>query len=221
MIKKYLLLLLLSFGSTHSFSQIYGVGNGDGYAVSCIIWDIPVLVPNTLLKFNAVCSGEKTTVRWSVPLGYGGDYFIVERSTDGIYFQPAASIKVKEGNSELQSYSWNDYTELSGTIYYRLKLTESSGISEYSYIVFVNCKKNDTVSVNLYPNPTTGILNIITNQQKTSLVIKNISGQAVLEYKTNSENTRIDLGHLPAGLYYIEVQTPHHVSYHKIIVSRK
>lgn len=220
MSKKFLFILLISLCSMQCFSQIYGVGNGDGNAVNCITWDVPVIVPVTLVKFDAVCSHGKTIIRWSVADASKGDYFAVERSADGIHFQLAGNIQVKENNYASQDYSLDDYSELKGKLYYRIKLTGSSGQFKYSNIIFVNCKAKDEVNVCVYPNPATSILNIITRQQKTSMVIKNISGQPVLYYKANTEKVTIDLGHLPEGLYLIEVQTKNNISYHKFVLSK-
>lgn len=78
----------------------------------------------------------------------------------------------------------------------------------------VNCLGTTTIanfeeSVNLYPNPTNGVLNIDlpTNIDVniTSLKVINLLGQEILVSNTNT--TKIDVSSLPIGIYILSLQT--------------
>lgn len=63
---------------------------------------------------------------------------------------------------------------------------------------------NNVVNVaaaKIYPNPTTGIINIETTENIVSIKVYNTTGALVLE----SSETTIDLGDLASGLYFVKV----------------
>ena len=55
----------------------------------------------------------------------------------------------------------------------------------------------------VYPNPTEGILNIDTTEKVNHILIYDTLGQIVHQKKSN----RIDLTHLPRGLYFVKINT--------------
>jgi len=57
----------------------------------------------------------------------------------------------------------------------------------------------------LYPNPTTGIINLQTKEPIKSVSVYNSVGQKVEFNSLNKENTSIDISNLPAGIYFIEL----------------
>jgi hypothetical protein len=244
MLKKYLVIILLCIGSAPGFSQIYGVGNGcgfsyncyvqadnpflsiystgngDGFASVCFDWKPPILVPLTLLTFDADCFNSKTIVQWSTASGAVSGYFSVERSRDGIQFQPADNVQIRENSTPVNHYNFIDNVVLPGRTYYRLKQVMNGGRYEYSNVISVNCTANNDATVRIYPNPTTKLLYVITHQPNVTFVVKNVLGQPVFHSKAVSARTVIDLGEFPGGVYYLEVQTSYGASYH-IVVLRK
>lgn len=66
--------------------------------------------------------------------------------------------------------------------------------------------------VNVYPNPTKGIINITGIGSKTTLFIYNIVGEVVLSKEVNNDTT-LDISALNEGIYTLEVNG----IYHKII----
>lgn len=65
---------------------------------------------------------------------------------------------------------------------------------------------SNEVEMNVYPNPSQGLVNVELNEldTNTDLTITNAIGQEV--YKTNItvKNNQINIGYLPAGIYYIK-----------------
>ena len=57
----------------------------------------------------------------------------------------------------------------------------------------------------LYPNPTTGIINIQAKEKISSVSVYNLTGQKVSFNLPNTEKTSIDISNLPAGIYFVEV----------------
>lgn len=73
--------------------------------------------------------------------------------------------------------------------------------------------------VNVYPNPSTGVINVMTKLNgQTNLRILNILGQEVHAQLLNDDYTGIDLSHLAKGVYNFIVSSPEGTSSKKVIV---
>ncbi len=68
--------------------------------------------------------------------------------------------------------------------------------------------------INLYPNPTTGILNIFCDDELESLMIFNIFGQKVYDKKRTTE---IDITDFQSGIYLLNIQAEKGIYRYKII----
>src|SRR5690606_7256126 len=58
--------------------------------------------------------------------------------------------------------------------------------------------------ITLYPNPTTGIINLQTHKPIQDVTVYNLMGQKV-SYSLNKEKTSIDISNLSSGIYFVEV----------------
>lgn len=58
---------------------------------------------------------------------------------------------------------------------------------------------------NYFPNPTTGILNLSYSNAIESVKVTNILGQIIFKKNINANTTQIDMSHLTAGTYFIEI----------------
>jgi hypothetical protein len=71
----------------------------------------------------------------------------------------------------------------------------------------VDAKTNDVVALAIYPNPSTGIVNIDipNNEQATNICITDMTGKKVKELTLQSDVNAIDLSDLPKGMYIINI----------------
>jgi hypothetical protein len=56
----------------------------------------------------------------------------------------------------------------------------------------------------IFPNPAAAELNILSSEPIHKVMIVNILGQTVYEQNFESNNIKIDVGHLPPGMYYVK-----------------
>jgi hypothetical protein len=63
----------------------------------------------------------------------------------------------------------------------------------------------ESLEVNLYPNPSDGILNIQAESSISSIEIMNVLGQLLLTSKGNSTHEQMDISGLSAGNYFVRV----------------
>lgn len=75
--------------------------------------------------------------------------------------------------------------------------------NEFSYEVSAGADENDVTSTSLYPNPTTGILNVIT-QDGQRVVIYNAVGQRVFEGMSKGR-LQIDMKRFGSGVYAVQM----------------
>ncbi len=61
-------------------------------------------------------------------------------------------------------------------------------------------------SINVYPNPSTGLVNIVSNDVLESVMVYNQLGAVVLEQTNVPMNTTIDLSSFGRGLYFINLR---------------
>jgi hypothetical protein len=89
-----------------------------------------------------------------------------------------------------------------------LKVTSADGKIEVMYELKLDLTSVDLTGVQqieIYPNPTTGTLNVRGVEQGGRIQIFNSVGTAILDIKVNSSIENISLGDQPSGLYMIVV----------------
>lgn len=96
------------------------------------------------------------------------------------------------------------------TIYFVYLQTNCSdgAQSEYGLFIITTSDLGITEFENqftLYPNPTTGIFQIQTQEKIRSISVYNTIGQKVSFNSLNQENTSIDISNLTSGTYFVEI----------------
>ena len=181
--------------------------------------------PIKLLSFTAVNNGKNDVdLKWQTATETNNDFFTVERSNDGINFQPIETVDGAGNSSQLLNYSIIDHTPESGVSYYRLKQTDFNGAFFYSTIVSVAMIDfSETTSVNIFPNPTNGIINVEFEKVASKVVnieIVNVFGQLVYsDSRSVDRNLSIDLAFLQNGIYMLKLKADGYV-YNKKVVKK-
>lgn len=173
-------------------------------------------LPIELLFFDAqlVQPGMYVRCDWSTASEINNDYFSVEKSNDGIFFNQIGTIKGAGTSATTQNYSFYDYEPFSPVSYYRLKQVDYDGQFTYSPVRAVDVSGQD------------GLNFIVTfgNQSVVSVSFFNASeSEAVLEMfnaygqKVFSENvtlqegttkTETQINQLTTGVYFFRVTLP-------------
>jgi hypothetical protein len=94
---------------------------------------------------------------------------------------------------------------------YYVQVTDSNGcsINSYSILFLVDFVSEDTFSVNVYPNPTSGKLIIDSSEDFNSILVFNLLGKTVYTFnntRINNTLTTIDLSYLQKGIYFIQIE---------------
>lgn len=205
-----------SYESNHNNATQSGTGSNpilaklsgmSGFSDFAIARSATYPLPVSLIYFTADWSGDNVILNWETASESNNDYFLIERSNNGVEFEEIGSIKGIGNSSIVNSYSFIDYSPLNGKSYYRLKQVDFNEKYVFSNIVSIFKKESDKLSVSSNYNSEYGISFIINNPSKQliNLRILDMSGKIVYLDKLNfrSENVilNIENGTINAGVY--------------------
>jgi hypothetical protein len=139
-------------------------------------------LPVELIHFSARAEGGSVIITWITSAQLNNDYFIIEKSTDGIAFEELGKMDGAGTSTAMNSYKMIDIIPVNGIQYYRLKQYDFDGKSTTSNIIATKFTRG--VECNIYPNPSRGELfaNIDPSfsGKKGHLIINNTEGKVVL-----------------------------------------
>jgi len=136
-------------------------------------------LPIELIDFNAVKNDNKVDLFWSTATETNNDYFVVEKSKNGIDFEQLSTVKGAGNSINTIEYADVDYNSYQGISYYRLKQVDFSGKFSYSKIATVNFNLTSS-SMTVFPNPTDGPINLALNNlenKEVLIVVRDILGK--------------------------------------------
>ncbi len=166
-----------------------------------------------LVDLSAVLQNNKTVLNWKASEDGTNSYYIIQRSPEAIHFADISG-KINSGNtSAVRSYQGYDPLPLKGYNYYRIKIVNFDGSVNYSGIKAVNNTSSAIgYALNIYPNPTHGLLNImLQNNSGTDkmigIAITDVAGRKISnENKTLSGSLNLSYT-LKPGTYIVNLLT--------------
>jgi hypothetical protein len=192
-----------------------GLTNIPAYGSLALIGTL-ITLPLNLVEFNAQAFHCSVMLAWKTDNEELNNYFVVERSSDGVDFITLGQVNGKGAGSLSNSYSFADQFPSESTSYYRLKIFDQSGKFTYSPVqnVKVNCMAGGNF-LSAYPNPgMNGVFYLVFNSHysgKAKIMAYNDKGQLVLEnditLSTGNNNMRVDMNRFSKGNYFINLIT--------------
>ncbi len=188
---------------------------------------IPSVLPVKLTSFTATLNNNKAELSWKTATEENVNYFMVEKSFDGINFSDAGMVFAFGNASTEKKYSMND--NLAGVtlpvVYYRLRSVDNDGKTQLSETRMLRLAKQNqnNISILTYPNPVTNELRITipTAWQNKAVVYEVIAlnGQTVNKTaKANAGQTETtDVSRLKSGIYTIRVSCDGQTAAQKIV----
>ncbi len=174
-------------------------------------------LPIELLAFTAKAIDCKIHLNWSTASETENDYFIIERSEDGLDFEPIAWISGAGNSEEENSY---EYTEegMRRDGYYRLVDVDFEGNRNYHPALYMKttCANNSLVGAQqVYPNPVPSGRYLkfdfdALNEDNTGIYeITNLMGQKLITQPftimEGINELKIGVDDLPKGTYFLKV----------------
>ena len=164
-------------------------------------------LPLDLTAFTAVARGSNSQLDWGVQDETGLSQFEVQRSGDGAQFSTIGSVTAASYNTVPGQYAFTDLQPLQGLNYYRLAMMDEDGTVTYSGVRTVNFGGSSDVTVNMYPNPATDLLNLTFTHVDGTVSIRlfNSSGGIVRTMTTTSASVQLPVSDLAKGVYIAEI----------------
>lgn len=165
-------------------------------------------LPIELIDFEATVLLDRTVqLQWKTLTELRNDYFLIERSQNGILWESLAEMDGAGTSTNELSYGYDDRKPITGTSYYRLKQVDFDGQFKFSPIVSVTIDENSEQLL-VYPNPFTEIIAVEANDlDHSTLKFIDLTGQNMMDkvMLVNSNQTSVVFNtvHLPSGVYLI------------------
>jgi fibronectin-binding autotransporter adhesin len=177
-----------------------------------------VALPIQLISFKSSLINKKTVdLTWTTATEINNDYYTVERSSDGIFFETIATINGAGNSTTTIHYNHVDEMPLIGISYYRLKQTDFDGNFTYSNIISVTVENAVTNVVwNIYPNPAMrgnelNITSSVTDKLFEIQLIDLTSGKMVCHHKKTHDSNQLYLDkNLTPGIYFARIVDENH-----------
>lgn len=203
---------------THSTFFKYASLDAAGFydptpATVTITWS--VTLPVKLISFSGRLNGIKVDLNWVTANELNTKQFEVERSGDGQNFIKIATVAAKGNSSTPTSYDLVDADPLKGINYYRLRIVDIDGKTEYSQVVIIRIENSVQLVTKVAPNPFTGKIDVyltLTHNTPVEFSFIDINGRLVFSKSVKGLKgfnwfTINDLDKLPSAPYILHIKT--------------
>jgi hypothetical protein len=193
-----------SWNYRYLYTAAYPDGSGCATNYEQII--ISGVLPVRLLVFTTSISDAKVIISWQVALDTDADWYYVERSEDGANFRTILMVMPKNQSGTV-SYQFADPNATKATTYYyRLKIANKGGSTQYSNIVSAKIPNHGSSGLSIVPNPAVNniIVRLDGKQLSTNAIVQIVDmyGKALLQCKGTST---INISNLPSAIYCLKV----------------
>jgi len=138
-------------------------------------------------------------LQWDVDSAEDGDYFVIQRSTDGVTFETIGALRKTENNNH---YELTDMAPPNGTDLYRVKYTGQDG--KFLYSKQVQLSLSGDVEFKFYPNPVDKLL-IIRTEHTVDIQIVDAVGSVRLNKRLQPGIQVVNASSLERGIYILRV----------------
>ncbi len=177
-------------------------------SIEVFTYECEIFLPIELLDFSGQALTDANLVQWRTIEEINNAYFVLEKSLNGIDYIPLAEINALDNEGE-KFYSYQDKNIANSLTYYRLKQIDQNG--QVNIIDKILAIERNLEEPNIYPNPTSGQLNI--SIANSFIEIFDLNGR--LQHQTITKESPIQINNLNAGVYYVRIN---HQNVQKIIV---
>lgn len=198
---------LIKFNTGTNQTDIFTINNTT--TNSCIAQPVEANLPIKLSGFNATLKGlSSVQLNWTSVYEANSKEFVVERSSDAKNFQVIGKVAAAGTSYQDLNYSFSDNT-FSGTGYYRLKMVDLDGKSEYTKVLYVNGGSGANGTLSVFPNPFRSDVQLkginASDVNKANIRIFSAAGKEVNFKVTGANSISIDPS-VPQGIYMLRVK---------------
>lgn len=174
----------------------------------------------------AVSEGNTINLSWSTTSETNSDYFIVQKSKDGILFDDVMQELAAGNSSEVKSYSVTDYKPFTGPSYYRVVEVDAEGNIAHTVSTVANFEMELSMTVSPGNSGNAFDIAITSKKQKqVLLVVRDMQGKEfyskVVILRSVDEIVAIEPeGKLSLGIYTIVASSNNAIYSKKIMITK-
>ena len=175
-----------------------------------LVWSEFGPLPILLSRFEATKAGTAGRLDWTLSEELHGDHFDIQRAGGDSAFSTIGTLPVSPGQAGGQQYHFTDEHPLAGINEYRLKLVDMDGRFSYSPVRALSFGQSAPLSLQVYPNPVDGVLQISSASPlgNVSIQITDETGRLVLARQVNMLKwLTLPVSELSRGIYFIRFMT--------------
>lgn len=177
-------------------------------------------LPIKLVSFTAVKENSIVKISWQTIEERNNEYYVIERSTDGVNFETVTTLSGNKNSTSLISYNQYDYSPYLGTSYYRLKQVDLDGTFSYSSIAVIEFGIQTDWTI--YPNPSNDgsftITSAFAENEVVSVTVTDVTGNRVRYYDNSLYAQEMQVSDLSSGMYIVSIQTVSELLSKKLVV---
>jgi hypothetical protein len=212
--------------STHTFTVNQMPDSMRAFGVEGAGNQIGGCYPNADMKIDfstfavqwGVVEGIRSTtginIKWTTLEEINADYFIVERSGDGLIYESIGEVTAVGNASTASRYAYMDHSPVPGANYYRIVEVDRAGGSIDSETIEVQYSQPDGLQWGAVgPNPAADFVQIAffaPDDETMSLQLLDVTGKVVLasvvEATLGGNEVRLDLSQLARGNYFLTLR---------------
>lgn len=192
--------------------------NLEGLVLDC------VTLPVELINFEGEVQENGNLLSWVTASELNNDFFILERSTDGVFFESIAVLDGKGNSSAMHLYTYMDREAPNGISYYRLLQTDFDGTTSIAGVISLKRSEVefDIIKVTPMGNLSEYTIGFSTDTNNPVVIeLFNLAGQSVYsETMTPVEGVNhfpMDLNLYAQGMYLLRLQQGEDVKVAKLV----
>lgn len=178
----------------------------NGCSLDCTV------LPVEIVHFGADAYPDHILVSWTTQTEDNSSHFIVERSTDGVTFDPVGRVNAAGQSLGRIDYQWKDSDPHTGLNFYRLKQVDLDGSFFRTEVVSAEMK-GPVERLRAYPNPAVDQLTVELQGLEVGpahLMLQDASGRILrvqeVDLQGQQRTVRMSVGDLDAGSYVLALR---------------
>ncbi|MFL5730995.1 MAG: PKD domain-containing protein, partial [Cytophagaceae bacterium] len=173
-------------------------------------------LPVEWTEVNAVQKENGIAVTWATSKEENNDYFVIQRSEDGLHFSNIGQLDGRGSSTSISSYEFIDMTPGDGENYYRIVQYDRN--KDFSYSNVVSALPEGKISIQVSPNPSESSFDVhIIGGDKASYSVMDVLGRELTSnISAGSKNFSFGAD-LAEGVYFLRVNTGDQVLTQKLV----
>jgi photosystem II stability/assembly factor-like uncharacterized protein len=186
------------------------------------------VVPVELIDFQCFVTNKIVNLNWQTASEINTLGFNIERSTDGGQtFQDIGFVKAKGAASKRSDYVFLDEKPVIGGNYYRLRIEDTDGKTEFSPIRSVILRGPNLDRFSIYPNPTNRLVNVdfeTNHKGRVTIELLDMVGKVLLKTQFASDigtnQYPINVAKFAEGAYILKMTDGLTVSVQRLVIAK-